>query len=88
MTNDGDQRSLPLIEDDHCSEMTKINIVEFIMTLAKIKNIVFRDGLGDHMHPKSWHCHLVDLPPNPGILANMVHKSAYMRLATFFDKSA
>ena len=50
MTNDGDQRSLPLIEDDHCSEMTKINIVEFIMTLAKIKNIVFRDGLGDHMH--------------------------------------
>ena len=38
---------------------------------------IVRGGLGDHMHPKSWHCqNWVDPPPpNPDTLANLANKS-------------
>ena len=51
-----------------------------------------RGGLGDHRPPKTWHCQNYVAPPpptpppNPGILANMVHKSARMRLGDIFQQ--
>ena len=58
--------------------------IELTFTLHLLKG-----GVGGLYGPKILAFHKIGLtPPNPGILANLAHKSAYMRLSIFFDKSA